>query len=265
MDTGLEGCTVLVTGASGGIGGATARAFALEGANLILHYHTRREAAELLHDEIAQPSLVVGADLAVEAEVESLFDEAIGEFGRIDAVVANAGHWQLEPTPLHEMTIAHWNAGIAANLTATFLTCRAFFRHLGRVPRERASLVFVSSTAAIFGEENHAEYSAAKAALGYGLTRTLKNEIVRLAPRGRVNCVAPGWTLVEKLDRPSTSPQKLRRITSTMALSKIAQPEDVAAAIVFLTSDRLAGHVSGAILPVAGGMEGRLLHSPESG
>jgi 3-oxoacyl-[acyl-carrier protein] reductase len=110
------------------------------------------------------------------------------------------------------------------------------------------------------GEADHTDYSAAKAGLTYGLTRTLKNEIVRLAPRGRVNCVAPGWTLVDKPGRPPLRPDSVSRVTSTMALRKIATPEDIAAAIVFLTSDRLAGHISGVVLPVHGGMEGRLLH-----
>ncbi len=81
------------------------------------------------------------------------------------------------------------------DLTGAFLTTRGFLRHLADSPREEASIVFVASTAALFGEENHTDYSAAKAAMAYGMTRSLKNEIVRLAPRGRVNCVCPGWVM----------------------------------------------------------------------
>ena len=133
-------------------------------------------------------------------------------------------------------------------------------RHLQQVPRESASIVLVGSTAALFGEEGHADYSAAKAGLTYGLNATLKNEIVRLAPRGRVNCVCPGWTDTPMAAAYTGDLQSVKRATATMSLRRIAQPEDVAAAIVFLASDNLAGHISGAVLPVAGGMEGRLLH-----
>jgi len=118
----------------------------------------------------------------------------------------------------------------------------------------------VSSTAAVFGEANHADYAAAKAGMAYGLTHSLKNEIVRLAPLGRVNCVCPGWTDTPMAAGHTDDPAAVHRATATMALRKVARPEDIAAAIVFLTSDRLAGHISGAVLTIAGGMEGRLLH-----
>jgi 3-oxoacyl-[acyl-carrier protein] reductase len=158
------------------------------------------------------------------------------------------------------MTLAQWRETLEADLTSAFLTCRAFLRHLADVPRETASIVLVGSTAALFGEADHADYAAAKAGMVYGLTRSLKNEIVRLAPRGRVNCVCPGWTDTPMAAGHADDPEVVRRVTSTMALRKIAQPEDVARAVVFLTSDVSAGHISGAIIPVAGGMEGRLLH-----
>jgi len=158
------------------------------------------------------------------------------------------------------MSLDQWRETIDADLTSVFFTCRAFLRHLAQEPRESAALVLVGSTAALFGEEGHADYSAAKAALTYGLTLSLKNEIVRLAPRGRVNCVCPGWTRTAMAEYAMSDPKAVRRAQSTMALRKVATPQDVASAIVFLASDRLAGHLSGTILPVAGGMEGRLLH-----
>jgi 3-oxoacyl-[acyl-carrier protein] reductase len=96
----------------------------------------------------------------------------------------------------------------------------------------------------------------------YGLTRSLKNEIARLSPRGRVNAVCPGWTDTPMARHGTSDPQAMKRVFATMSLAKIATPEDVARAIVYLASDRLAGHITGAILPVAGGMEGRLLHAP---
>jgi 3-oxoacyl-[acyl-carrier protein] reductase len=262
MDTGLSDQIVLVTGASGGIGRVTARAFAAEGASVVLHYHRSAKSAEQLRDEIGEAALAVAADLRDEAQTASMFDAAVGRFGRVDAVVANAGVWSANSTPLHEMSLAQWRDTVEADLTSAFLTCRAFLRHLADAPRDAASIVLVGSTAAIFGEADHADYAAAKAGMAYGLTRSLKNEIVRLAPRGRVNAVCPGWVDTAMARSGTRDPQRMKKVQATMALAKIATAEDVARAVVFLTSDRLAGHVSGAILPVAGGMEGRLLREP---
>jgi 3-oxoacyl-[acyl-carrier protein] reductase len=260
MDSGLSGKTFVITGASGGIGASAARAFAEEGANVVLHYHRNRASAESLAKELSVKSLVVGADVADESAVERLYEQALATFPRLDGVVVNAGIWIEDEVPLHEMSLEQWRKTMDADLTGAFLTCRGFLRHVATDPREEASVVFVASTAALFGEENHADYSAAKAAMAYGLTRSLKNEIVRYAPRGRVNCVCPGWVLTPMAAAAMEDPGAVRRVTATMALRKIAAPEDVARAIVFLSSSALAGHLSGTILPLAGGMEGRWLH-----
>jgi 3-oxoacyl-[acyl-carrier protein] reductase len=262
MDTGLSEQVVIVTGASGGIGQATARAFAAEGAKVVLHYHRNAASAEELCAEIGDAAIAVGADLRDEGQTAALFDAALERFGRVDSVVVNAGVWSPDAGPLHTMSLAQWRTTVETDLTSAFLTCRAFLRHLADAPREAASIVLVGSTAALFGEAEHADYSAAKAGLVYGLTRSLKNEIVRLAPRGRVNAVCPGWVDTPMARPGSRDPQHMKRVYATMAMAKIATPEDIARAIVFLASDRLSGHVSGAILPVAGGMEGRLLHEP---
>ena len=119
--------------------------------------------------------------------------------------------------------------------------------------------MLVGSTAGLFGEAGHADYAAAKAAIVSGLLPSLKNEVVRIAPRARVNAVCPGWT-ESPMTRGSLDEETLKRVTRTMALTKVAQPEDVAAQVVALASDRLSAHVTGQIVTVAGGMEGRLLH-----
>lgn len=260
METGLAGQTHIITGASGGIGIATARAFAEEGANVVVHCHRNRHGAEALAKELPTPSLVVQADVGNEAEVDRMYQEILARFPRLDGVVVNAGIWIAGEAPVHRMSLEQWRKTMDADLTGAFLTCRGFLRHVAEVPRDEASVVFVASTAALFGEENHADYSAAKAAMAYGLTRSLKNEIVRIAPRGRVNCVSPGWVMTPMAAASMGDPAAVERVTATMALKKIATPEDVARAIVFLSSSRLAGHLSGTILPVAGGMEGRWLH-----
>ena len=260
MNADMNDSCILVTGASGGIGLAVAEALAEEGVKLVLHYHKQAEPIRQLQQRIDVPNVAVPADLRDERQVERMFAEALDAFPRIDVVVVNAGVFKSESVPLHEMTAEQWRETLDADLNSAFLTCRAFLRHLADEPRESAAIVLVGSTAALFGEAGHADYAAAKAAMVYGLTLSLKNEIVRLAPRGRVNCVCPGWVRTPMAAYGLSDPALMRRVQATMALQKVAEPHDVAAAVVFLASERLSGHMSGAILPIAGGMEGRLLH-----
>jgi 3-oxoacyl-[acyl-carrier protein] reductase len=120
-------------------------------------------------------------------------------------------------------------------------------------------LILVGSTAGIFGEAGHADYAAAKSALLVGLLLSLKNEVFRRHPGVRVNAVAPGWT-ESAMTRGHVSEEQILRISRTMALRKVAQPEDVARQVVVLASDELSGHVTGQVVTVAGGMEGRVVH-----
>jgi 3-oxoacyl-[acyl-carrier protein] reductase len=255
MDLALEGTAALVTGGAGGIGTATARALAAEGVRVAVHYHSSAAAAEQLAEEIG--GVALQADLREEAAADALVPDAVAALGRLDACVANAGTWDPEDVPVARMALDRWRATLDANLTAAFLTARSYLRHVESTGG--GSLVLVGSTAGIFGEAGHADYSASKAGITHGLLPSLKNEIVRSAPLGRVNLVAPGWTVTPMTEKDLTQ-ETVDRVTATMALRKVATADDVARAIVFLCSPLAAGHVSGQVITVAGGMEGRLLH-----
>ncbi|HET6682831.1 MAG TPA: SDR family oxidoreductase [Gaiella sp.] len=257
METGLGGMGVVVTGASGGIGAACARAFADEGARVLVHYHRGRERARALAAELGGAP-VARADLTREAEADRLFAEAREMLGRVDVCAAVAGVYPSEDVPVWELDLERFEQTIRENLTATFLTARAFLRELRSTGS--GALVLVGSTAGRFGEAGHADYAAAKAAIQAGLLLSLKNEAARLGPGVRVNAVAPGWT-VSPMTRGLLEPDDVERITRTMPLRKVATPEDVAAQVVVLASERLSGHVTGQLVTVAGGMEGRVLHA----
>lgn len=267
MNTGLARRVVLITGASGGIGSAIARQFAAEGAVLVLHGHRNHTALTDLARTLPTETLALRADLTKEADVKKLFAQAVKRFGCVDTLIANAGAWETASVPLHEKSLPQWRFTLDAVLTSAFLCTREFFRLVKE--QKRGNAVLIGSTAAVFGEAGHADYAAAKAAMAFGLTRSLKNELARLAPHtknycgGRINCVCPGWTIVPRNAAKLGDAQMIRRVAATMSLPKIARPEDIASAVVFLASDTLAGHITGQTLVVAGGMEGRMLWQPD--
>ena len=198
--------------------------------------------------------------------MKQLFAAAKKRFGRVDTLVANAGSWETRDVPLHQMSLKQWRHTQDAVLTSAFLCAREFLKLVAK--QKQGNIVFIASTAGVFGEAWHADYAAAKAAMAYGLTRTLKNEIARLAPvtadysGGRVNCVCPGWTVVPRTAGKLKDADIVRRVTATRALPQIGRPDDIANAVVYLSSDALARHVTGETMVVAGGMEGRLLWQP---
>ena len=246
---------MLVTGGAGGIGSACVRAFVAEGARVVVHYNTSREHAEALAAETG--ALALQADLTEEADVDRLFYEATDALGQIGVCAAVAGVWPRDDEPVWRLSLDRWDTVLRANLTATFLTARGFLREVRR--NGHGSLVLVGSTAGRFGEAGHADYAAAKAAIQVGLLLSLKNEVVRIAPGARVNAVAPGWTY-SPMTRGALEEEFVERLTRTMALRKVALAEDVARAVVVLASDELSGHVTGELVTVAGGMEGRTIH-----
>lgn len=267
MDLQLEGKNVVITGASGGIGRALTDAFVAEGARCLLHGRTRVEALRARVDERGWGDRVriVGADLSKPGALDAAFTEVVSAWGRIDIVIANAGHWHQEHLAFHEASDERVMESLGANLLASAWTARSYLRILEKTgPRsdgQGASLIMTGSTAGRFGEAGHAEYAMAKAGL-IGLLRTLKNEIARLDPFARVNLIEPGWTVTElaraELDRPGA----ISGVTRTMPLRQLARARDIARTALFLASPSMSRHVTGQVVTVAGGMEGRVQWDP---
>ena len=262
MDTGLSGRHVLVTGASGGIGIEVTRMLLHEGARVTGTYN---RSIEPLHDLITRwqdDFQALRVDQTSETSVKTLFEDANRKFGRVDVLIANAGIANHEGKSIQEMTLNQWEHTLRTNLTGTFLCSKYFFANLEKFSGESAALILVGSTAGLFGEAWYVDYSTSKSAM-HGMMMSLKNEIVHLAPKGRVNLVNPGWTMTPMAEEALTDKDMTRRILQTIPMRKTAVPKDIAGAILYLASDKLAGHVSGQTITVAGGMEGRVLFSQE--
>ena len=254
METGLEGKVVLVTGGAGGIGQAICRAFAADGAKVVVHYHRSHKEAEKLAGEIG--GIAIKADLRVPIEANDLIKDCILEMGSLDSCVANSGYYPSENKPIWEIDEKRWNSTLTSNLGISANTARSYLSHAKNCGH--GSLVFVGSTAGIYGEAGHSDYAAAKGAITSGLLLSIKNEISGLGSV-RVNAVAPGWTLTDKKSEKGLDDVIIGKAVSTMALKKLARPVDVARAVVVLSSGKVSGHITGQIIEVAGGMEGRII------
>ncbi len=263
MDLALRDKVVWITGASGGIGRALAQTFADEGAYLALQGNAAHGELEawLAQQPWKARALCLRADVRDEAALERCAAEILARFGRCDVCAASAGKWPSEQRELFELSAERLRDTLEVNLLGALFTARAFLGALRRTgPRpdgHGAALVFTGSTAGRFGERGHVDYAVAKAAL-HGAVKTLKNEIVRLDPYGRVNAVEPGWTVTHMARPALAQPGHVERALRTMALRQLARAVDVARTVAWLASPRAAAHVSGEIVGVAGGMEGRL-------
>ena len=240
----LTGRTALVTGATGGIGAATARALHARGAKLAL---TGRRAAELeaLAAELGgEGVLVAPADLADPAAPAALVEQVEGTLGSLDILVNNAGFTR-DMLALR-MGDADWAAVLEVDLTAPFRLARAALR--GMMKRRHGRIVSIASIVGVTGNAGQANYAAAKAGL-IGFTRSMARE---MASRGiTVNALAPGFVETDMVAALGESTRE--SILAAIPLGRFAQPAEVAGVVAFLSSDA-AAYITGQTLAVDGGM-----------
>ncbi|MEU5320905.1 SDR family NAD(P)-dependent oxidoreductase [Streptomyces sp. NPDC021056] len=244
--TRFEGYGVLITGAARGIGAATARRFAEEGARVLVT-DIDVPAAEQTAATLREQGLVArafGCDVGDRADVEAAVEHAVGAFGSLDVLVNNAFHCTPDAPLFEDEPDDEWTRDLDITLTGAYRCCRAALPHLAA--SGRGAIVNVGSVNGLTDFGNHA-YSAAKAGLG-SLTRTLAGHA---APRGvRVNLVAPGTVRTTAWEGREGD---LARARELYPLGRVGEPEDIAAAILFLAS-RDASWITGATLPVDGGI-----------
>lgn len=238
----LTGMTALVTGASGGIGGAVARALAAQGAKLALS-GTRAEALKSLADELGGAT-VLPCDLSDGAAVDALVPQAVAALGQLDILVNNAG--VTRDNLAMRMKDEEWDTVLQVNLEAAFRLCRAACKPMMRARFGR--IVSITSVVGVTGNPGQVNYAASKAGL-IGMSKALAQE---LATRGiTVNCVAPGF-IVSAMTEGLPEAQR-DALTSRIPAGRLGEGPDIGAAVAYLAS-REAGYVTGQTLHVNGGM-----------
>jgi 3-oxoacyl-[acyl-carrier protein] reductase len=239
----LSGKTALVTGASGGLGQAIARALHRQGATVVLS-GTRAEALETLRGELAERAFAVPCDLSNTEQVASLVTRAEAAAGQVDILVNNAGITR--DTLALRMKDEDWNLVIAVNLTASFQLARAALKGMTR--RRHGRIIGITSVVGVTGNAGQSNYAASKAGM-IGMTKALAAEV---ASRDvTVNCVAPGF--IESPMTAALNEKQRTAILGAVPAGRLGQGEDVAAAVVYLAS-REAAYVTGQTLHVNGGM-----------
>lgn len=244
----LTGKVVLVTGSSRGIGAEIAVKAAAEGASVAVHYRTSVDGAERTRSralDLGVDADVFGADLGDGDQAVGLVERVLARFGRIDALVNNAGRTLVGP--FLAITPADWDEVIATDLSAAFHTSRAVLPSM--LERGDGSIVNIASRLGQMGVHETAAYSAAKAGL-IGLTRALA---IEFGPRGiRVNAVAPGVTITDMTADLVDSDEGKRRMAA-MPLGRFGRADEVADAVIFLLSDDAALFVGQTLNPNSGG------------
>jgi 3-oxoacyl-[acyl-carrier protein] reductase len=237
--------TALVTGATGGIGGAIAKALHKQGATVAISGR-QQDKLDKLAAELGSRVHVCPCDLGNKAQVAKLIDEATGKLGRLDILVNNAG--LTKDNLFMVMKDEQWDEVIAVNLTSTFMLMRAAARGMMRAKTGYGRIVNISSVSGIIGNPGQGNYAASKAGM-IGMSKSLAREV---ASRGiTVNCIAPGFISTPMTD--ALNEKQVAVIREAIPAQKFGNPDDIAAATVYLASAE-AGYMTGQTLHVNGGM-----------
>jgi 3-oxoacyl-[acyl-carrier protein] reductase len=239
----LTNRVALVTGASGGLGSAIARALYAQGAKVVLS-GTRREALDTLAAELKERAHVLPCNLADRAEVEALVPKAEEAMGKLDILVANAG--VTRDNLFVQLKDEDWDQVLAVNLTATFCLARAAVR--GMMRRRFGRVIGISSVVGVTGNPGQTNYTASKA----GMIGMMKSIAAEYAKRNvTANCIAPGFITSAMTDK--LNDKQKEAILTRVPAGKLGTGADVAAAAVYLASDE-AAYVTGQTIHVNGGM-----------
>ena len=239
----LTGKTALVTGATGGIGGAIARALHQQGATVALS-GTRKDALEQLASELKDRAHVLPCDLSDKDQVEALVPKAEETMGKLDILVANAG--VTRDNLFVQLRDEDWDTVLNVNLTSTFRLSRAAMKTMMR--RRFGRIIGITSVVGITGNPGQGNYTAAKA----GMIGMMKSIATEYAKRGvTANCVAPGFIATAMTDK--LNEKQRDAILQMVPSARLGTADDIAAAVVFLASDE-AAYVTGQTLHVNGGM-----------
>jgi meso-butanediol dehydrogenase/(S,S)-butanediol dehydrogenase/diacetyl reductase len=237
--------TVLITGAGSGIGAATARRFAEEGANVVLNGRRAAKLEEVAAGFDPARTLVHPGDASVEAEIEALVAAAVDRFGGLDVLVANAGTFA--GSHATKTSTADWRTVMATNLDGVFFAVRASLPHLIRT---KGNIISVASVSGLGGDWGAVAYNASKGGV-VNMTRALAMDNGRHGVR--VNSVCPSLTITEMTAGMTGNAELMAKFAERIPLGRAAEPEEVASVIAFLASDD-ARFVTGVNLPVDGGV-----------
>src|ERR1700728_4834101 len=246
----LAGKAALITGGSRGIGAATVKLFAQAGADVVFNYHRNHEAAEQVEQEARKHSTRVEslkADLGKMVDAKKLVDFTRERLGRLDILVANAGIWNEQDTPIEKLTEREWDEMMRVNLKSVYSVIHYSVPHM--LAQKGGRIVAISSTAGQRGEAFHTHYGASKGAV-ISFVKGLSTE---LAPHNiLVNCVAPGWVDTDMSAKTLSTKSGMKDVVETIPLGRVASAEEIAGPLLFVASD-LSTFITGEVLNVNGG------------
>ena len=251
----------VVTGGSRGIGKAVAKTFAREGARTVVNFVQGKQAADEVVEEIRATggkAVSIGADVSLRREAQKLIDRAVSEFGTIDILVNNAG--VLLGGTVLDTTEEEWDRCLAVNLKGPFNCMQAAAKVM--VGRKAGKIINISSISGLLGAPSgELAYSSSKA----GLNAMTAVAALDLGPYGiNVNCVAPGWTVTDMVERRAGSREAFEQLVATKSkqamIGRVGDPQDIANAVLFLASEE-SSFITGQVIVVDGGRKDFLSHA----